>query len=246
MEGLRRRLAVNALRFAAAAAVYVLTPKGWLRNMAAYVRWLIHNRVGLDRILLERPGPLLLFVLFCLLMLVGLVSGLRCLALFLRMARFEDGTPSAAAERAVVSERAEAERLEKRIIAHTVIFVLSVPVAVLLPLGIYSLMEEIRWAVRVDFGVDRILRSNMGRIVLLGLGALFVIAGLISLVCMIVLHRRESRLRQGVPSASAERAVVSERGGEGDKYLAQLDEYLKNGIIDKAEYKMMKERHERR
>ena len=246
MERLRKRLAVNALRFAAAAAVFVLTPKGWLRNMAAYVRWLIHNRVGLERILLSRTTPLLLFVLFCLLMLIGLVSGVRCLALFLRMARAGDETPSAAAERAVVSEREEADRLERRIIVHTVIFVLSVPVAVLLPLGIYSLMEEIRWAVRVDFGVDRILRSHMGLLVLLVLGALFVIAGLISLVCMISLHRREARLRQGVPSAAAERAVVSERRDAGDKYLAQLDEYLRNGIIDKAEYKMMKERPERR
>ena len=246
MERLSKQLARSALCFAVAAAVFVLTPDGWLRNMAAYVRWLIRNRVGLERILLSRTMPLLLFALFCLLMLAGLVSGLRCVALLLRMARFASGTPSAAAERAALSERDEAERLEKRIIVHTVIFVLSVPVAVLLPLGIYSLMEEIRWAVRVDFGVDRILRSNMGRIVLLGLGALFVIAGLISLVCMIVLHRRESRLRQGVPQAAAERAVVSEREEAGDKYLAQLDDYLRNGIIDKAEYKMMKERHERR
>lgn len=241
MERLSKQLARSALCFAVAAAAFVLTPDGWLRNMAAYVRWLIRNRVGLERILLSRTAPLLLFALFCLLMLAGLISGLRCVALLLRMARFASGTPAAlaAAERIAVGERAEADRLEKKRIALTAVFVLSVPVMVLLPLGAYRLGEEIRWALVTDFGVDRVLRSNLGLLVLLVLGALFAVAGLISLVCLIALRRRENRQRQGVPS------VAAERGDAGDKYLAQLDEYLRNGIIDKAEYKMMRDRHER-
>jgi flagellar basal body-associated protein FliL len=247
MEALSKQLARSALGFAAAATVLVLTPDGWLRNMAATVQWYARSGVGLERILRTRPVPLLLYALFWLMMLVGAVSLVRCVTVMLRMARLASETPAAiaAAERPVVSERDEEARLEKKRIALTAVFVLSVPVMVLLPLGIYTLYDEIRWAVSTDFGVDRILRSNLGLIVLIVLGVLFAAAGLIALVRLIALYRRESRLRRGVPRASAERAVVSERGDADDKYLAQLDEYLKNGIIDKAEYKMMKERHER-
>ena len=45
--------------------------------------------------------------------------------------------------------------------------------------------------------------------------------------------------------SSREKAVVSPREGQ-DRYIKQLDEYLKNGIIDRAEYKILRERYGRR
>ena len=79
----------------------------------------------------------------------------------------------------------------------------------------------------------------------LGMAALFALAALIALVRVIELAVRLARL-EGNPRAGAarERAVVSPRGGQ-DRYLGQLDEYLKNGIIDRAEYRVLKERYSR-
>ena len=147
MERLSKQLARSALCFAVAAAVFVLTPDGWLRNMAAYVRWLIRNGVGLDRLLRYHPRPLIHFVLFLLLMLGGRVSALRCLSLLGRIARLAaqgEGGPS--------------------------------PV-------------------------------------------------------------RAAR--------DAEEAVRCQHAGGREKYLEQLDSYLESGLIDKAEYRQMRERYER-
>ena len=145
-------------------------------------------------------------------------------------------------------------KLQGKFAFHILVFSFSVPAAILTVFKLQQIRREIEWAVRVGFGVDRILRSHRGDFILMGLGALLVLAGLISLVRIIVLARRANRM-QGSPvaqrtreravSSDAERAVVSPRHGQ-DRYLRQLDEYLKNGIIDKAEYKVLKERHGRR
>ena len=145
-------------------------------------------------------------------------------------------------------------KLQGKFAFHILVFSLSVPTAILLVFKLQQLRRELEWARRVDFGVDRILRAHRGDFVLMGLGALLVLAGLVSLVRIVVLARRANR-EQGSPVADrtreravrsdAERAVVSPRHGQ-DRYLRQLDEYLKNGIIDRAEYKVLKERHRRR
>ena len=110
----------------------------------------------------------------------------------------------------------------------------------------YMLYEEIQWAIRVDFGVDRILRASRGRFVTMALGALLGVWGLVDLVRIPFLIRRIRHIRAENPrsAASAERAVRSELDQGGDRYLRQLDEYLKNGIIDREEYKILKKRHQ--
>jgi C4-dicarboxylate-specific signal transduction histidine kinase len=145
-------------------------------------------------------------------------------------------------------------KLQGKFAFHILVFSLSVPTVILTVFKLQQIRRELEWAVRVDFGVDRILRAHRGDFILMALGALLVLAGLASLVRIIVLARRAKR-EQGSPvadrtreravSSAAERAVVSPRHGQ-DRYLRQLDEYLKNGIIDKAEYKVLKERHARR
>ena len=145
-------------------------------------------------------------------------------------------------------------KLQGKFAFHILVFSFSVPAAILTLFKLQQIRREIEWAQRVDFGVDRILRSHRADFVLMGLGALLVLAGLVSLTRIVALSRRAKR-EQGSPvadrtreravSSDAERAVVSPRDGQ-DRYLRQLDEYLKNGIIDKAEYKVLKERHARR
>ena len=110
----------------------------------------------------------------------------------------------------------------------------------------YMLYEEIQWAIRVDFGVERILRASRGRFVTMGIAAVLGVWGLVDFVRIPFLIRRINRIRTEDPraAASAERAVRSELDHGEDRYLQQLDEYLKNGIIDREEYKILKKRHQ--
>ena len=128
----------------------------------------------------------------------------------------------------------EKDKLTIRLVIDIVLVSVALVAAILSTYELHQLRLELEWAQRVNFGVDRILRSHRSDFVLM------------ALVRIVVLIRRLNRL-QGNPltDASSERAVTSVRGG-GDKYLAQLNEYLKNGIIDKEEYKLLKQRHLRR
>lgn len=80
----------------------------------------------------------------------------------------------------------------------------------------------------------------------LGIALLFALAALFALVRTVKLAWQLTKL-EGNPylDSSREKAVVSPREGQ-DRYIKQLDEYLKNGIIDKAEYKILRERYGRR
>ena len=142
----------------------------------------------------------------------------------------------------------EKDRLTIRLVIDIVLVSAALVAAILTTYELHQLRLELEWAQRVNFGVDRILRSHRSDFVLMALGALLVLAGLVALVRIFVQIRRLNRLR-GNPledAASAERAVRSELDQGGDRYLQQLDEYLKNGIIDREEYKVLKQRHLRR
>ena len=148
----------------------------------------------------------------------------------------------------------EKTELRRRLALHLMLAGVSVPAAILIAFKLQQIKREIEWAVRVDFGVDRILRSHRPDFILMSLGAVLVLAGLVSFVRVFVLCRRLNRL-QGDPLADAareravrseaERAVASPQDGR-DRYLRQLEEHLKNGIIDRAEYRLLKERYRRR
>ena len=148
----------------------------------------------------------------------------------------------------------EKTELRRRLALHLVLASISVPAAILIVFKLQQIKREIEWAIRVDFGVDRILRSHRPDFILIGLGVVLVLAGLVSFVRIFVLSGRLNRL-QGDPLADAareravrsdaERAAVSSQDGR-DRYIRQLDEHLKNGIIDRAEYRMLKERYRRR
>ena len=46
-------------------------------------------------------------------------------------------------------------------------------------------------------------------------------------------------------AAEAEEAIHCSHLSGKQKYIQQLDSYLKNGIIDRAEYKVLRERYEK-
>lgn len=147
----------------------------------------------------------------------------------------------------------EEKKLQTRLALHILLVSFAVPAAVILALSVRSLIQEIEWAVRVDFGVDRILRARRPELVLMAFGLLLVLAGLVSAVRIVILTRRLVRQRgnpltdavsERAAGSGGERAVVSAAGK--DRYLSQLDGYLKNGIIDRAEYRVLKERYRRR
>ena len=140
----------------------------------------------------------------------------------------------------------EKDKLTIRLVIDIVLVSAALVAAILTTYELHQLRLELEWAQRVNFGVDRILRSHRGDFVLMALGALLVLAGLVALVRIFVQIRRLNRLRGNpLEDAASERAVTSARSG-GDKYLAQLDDYLRNGIIDREEYKVLKQRHLRR
>ena len=74
---------------------------------------------------------------------------------------------------------------------------------------------------------------------------------MLALTCLIALLRflggirralREMRSRPEV-MARSEQAVGCQHAAGREKYLRQLDEHLKSGLIDKAEYKLLCERY---
>ncbi len=137
----------------------------------------------------------------------------------------------------------EKDKIRGRLAVCILLVSFAVPIAILIAFKLRQIMSEIEWAIRVNFGVDRILRARSLDFIRMGLGVIMVLAGLVSLVRIVVLSRRLNRLRGNpLTDASAERAVTGMRSGQ-DKYLCQLEEYLKNGIIDRSEYRLLKERY---
>ena len=140
----------------------------------------------------------------------------------------------------------EKDKLTIRLVIDIVLVSAALVAAILTTYELHQLRLELEWAQRVNFGVDRILRSHRSDFVLMALGALLMLAGLVALVRVFVQIHRLNRLRGNpLEDAASERAVTAERRG-GDKYLTQLDDYLRNGIIDREEYKLLKQRHLRR
>ncbi|MBO5497286.1 MAG: hypothetical protein J5967_07760 [Oscillospiraceae bacterium] len=136
---------------------------------------------------------------------------------------------------------------KKRLSASFTVFFLSLWILLRLP------KEELRFTLRL-------LRSNLGnlprllrflwraeptRLLALGIFAVLALACLISLLTAVAGLCRALRERQSRPELAArrEKAVGSRYPAGREKYLRQLDDHLRNGLIDKAEYKLLRERY---
>ena len=108
----------------------------------------------------------------------------------------------------------EKDKLTIRLVIDIVLVSAALVAAILTTYELHQLRLELEWAQRVNFGVDRILRSHRGDFVLMALGALLVLAGLVALVRVFVQIHRLNRLRGNpLEDAASERAVTSARSG---------------------------------
>ena len=110
---------------------------------------------------------------------------------------------------------------------------------------IWFLLRMLVW--RED--VLRLLRflwvANRWRCIVLTYILVLLLVGIVSFVIFVAALRRERREQRSRPGVQArsEQAVGCQHAAGREKYLRQLDEHLKSGLIDKAEYKLLCERY---
>lgn len=127
------------------------------------------------------------------------------------------------------------------------LFFLSLWALLLLP------KEELRFTLRLLFShLDELPRAlrflwrvEPTRILVLGVFAVLALTCLIALLRFLGGIRRALREMRSRPEvmARSEQAVGCQHAAGREKYLRQLDEHLKSGLIDKAEYKLLRERY---
>lgn len=127
------------------------------------------------------------------------------------------------------------------------LFFMSLWIMILLP------KEELRFTLRLLLShldeLPRALRflwrAEPTRLLALGVFAVLALVCLISLFCFVGGIRRGVREQRSRPEvmARSEQAVGCQHAAGREKYLRQLDDHLKNGLIDRAEYKLLRERY---
>ena len=139
------------------------------------------------------------------------------------------------------------EELQKKLAFSCVSFAVTASVLIVTAkLWQRDLFSVLLWAARTDFGVARLLRTDT-RILLLLVGFLaLLLAMLLSAVRSLRLMSRMVRLAARQPASSTRGAAPgSGAQTDRDKYVRQLDDQLKSGLIDRAEYKTLREKYER-
>lgn len=97
--------------------------------------------------------------------------------------------------------------------------------------------------------VSRLLRflwmADRWRCIVLMYMLVLLLVCLISFVIFVIALRRERREKQDLPEARArsEQAVGCRHGQGRERYLRQLDEHYRAGLIDRAEYRLLRERY---
>ena len=88
-------------------------------------------------------------------------------------------------------------------------------------------------------------RAEPTRLLAVGIFAVLLLIFLISVLVFISSVRRAVREGLSRPEvlARSEQAVGCQHAAGREKYLRQLDDHLKSGLIDKAEYKLLRERY---
>ena len=127
------------------------------------------------------------------------------------------------------------------------VFFLSLWTMLLLP------KEELRFTLRLLLlhldelprALRFLSRAEPTRLLALGIFAVLALVCLISLFCFVGGIRRGVREQRSRPEvmARSEQAVGCQHAAGREKYLRQLDDHLKNGLIDRAEYKLLRERY---
>ena len=127
------------------------------------------------------------------------------------------------------------------------VFFMSLWTMILLP------KEELRFTLRLLLAnldeLPRALRflwrAEPTRLLAMGIFAVLALVCLISLLIFVRALRREKSEKQDLPEARArsEQAVGCQHGEGRERYLRQLDAHYRAGLIDRAEYKLLRERY---
>ena len=149
----------------------------------------------------------------------------------------------------------------KACIKAMVIALSAVAMILLLRGGAGRALNLLAWADRTGFGVERILREDPVRMIPLLLFLALMLLILIVCISFIVdtfkipktpLEDRGDLKPRETPEGRADRVPtetpVSQPLPEGtdmEKYLRQLDDQLKSGLIDRAEYRALREKYDR-
>ena len=152
---------------------------------------------------------------------------------------------------AAADERPQVSKLKNRRGLWLGILISAIALLAILPKEL--LFDTLRLFER--FGFARawrlLLRTEPGRLIGLSIFAGLALLCLIAVLRMSALTRRIAREPENIPAArpvrakapETEDAVTCEHHTGKEKYFRQLDGYLQAGLIDKAEYRTLKERY---
>lgn len=133
------------------------------------------------------------------------------------------------------------DRLRKRMMIFAVVNITAVVVLIAMMPWAMRMINVLYWSERTNFGAMRILRYSTDYQIGLVVLALVIVTLLVSLAGFCVSAFRWVRAGREAGTAPEPAAGVSAVGG--DKYLRQLDDQLKSGLIDKAEYRTLREKY---
>ena len=134
------------------------------------------------------------------------------------------------------------EKLQKRLSVHALVFVFSSALLILLSRSeLRKTLSLLRWAAETNFGIGRLLRTDPRFLLVPGIFLLLFFAALLAAIGCVRCFLNIARLTAQGESYDPAPA----RDPEMQKYLRQLDDQLKSGLIDRAEYRALREKYER-
>jgi len=141
------------------------------------------------------------------------------------------------------------EKLQRRLSVHALVFVFSSALLILLSRSEMRMtIALLRWAAETNFGVERLL-TDPRFILVPGLFLLLVLAAVFAAIGCVRCFLQMVWLTVPKDSAPPETPGKPDQSGPAvagmEKYIRQLDDQLKSGLIDKAEYRALREKYER-
>ena len=141
------------------------------------------------------------------------------------------------------------EKLQRRLAVNALLFVFSgAGIVLLAKMRIPRYLSFLRWAVDSEFGLMRALRMRPTLALALGFLVLVLIALIAGLRCVGIffkMARLTAQQNSGQPGPTRPAAPSAPTGAGMEKYLRQLDDMLRSGLIDRAEYRALREKYER-
>ncbi len=138
--------------------------------------------------------------------------------------------------------------MKKKLSSSVSVLISSILVLLFLPGSSLRMLSMYLRHYGLNRNIFKYLRHLPGEEVLIMLiSLLFIVLIIVSLLKIIILSAKIGANRSALPSPRqvTEEAINCRHSTGREKYLEQIEGYLKNGLIDKAEYNSLKARYER-